>query len=141
MKESWFKVASRYDALLLRERWLIAVALLGGIVLIGYSLFVEPALQRAQLAERSVTEQSAQLSALQAQVIALQSPEQDPDVAARAELDDLKKQLGELASRLSILEQFAGPPATDERFAGGHDRAQVRSAPAQPENTAACTSA
>ena len=110
MKESWFKAAARYDALLLRERWLIAAALLGGIVLIGYSLFVEPALQRAQLAERSVTEQRAQLSALQAQSVALQSPEQDPDVAARAELDDLRKQLGELASRLSVLESSLVPP-------------------------------
>ncbi|MBL0167489.1 MAG: type II secretion system protein M [Propionivibrio sp.] len=110
MKESWFKVAARYDALLLRERWLIAAALLGGIVLIGYSLFVEPSLQRARLAERSLMDQRAQLSALQAQSVALQSPEQDPDVAARAELDGLKKQLGELSARLSVLESSLVPP-------------------------------
>jgi MSHA biogenesis protein MshJ len=110
MKESWRKLAARYDALLLRERWLIAAAVLGGIVLIGYSLFVEPALQRAQLAERSLTEQRAQLSALQAQSVALQSPEQDPDVAARAELASLKKQLGDLTARLSLLESSLVSP-------------------------------
>lgn len=110
MKESWFKLAARYDALLLRERWLIAAALLGGIVLIGYSLFVEPALQRAQLAERSLREQRAQLSVLQAQSGVLQSPEQDPDIAARAELEGLKKQLRELTVRLSVLESSLVPP-------------------------------
>ena len=110
MKESWFKLAARYDALLLRERWLIAAAVFGGIVLIGYSLFVEPALQRAQLAERRLTEQRAQLYALQAQSVALQSPGQDPDVAARAELEGLKKQLGELTGRLTILESSLVPP-------------------------------
>ena len=115
MKEAWRKLASRYDALLLRERWLIATAVLGGIVLIGFSLFVEPALQRGQLAERSLMEQRAQLSALQAQSVAMQSPEQDPDVAARAELDGLKKQLGNLASRLSVLESSLVPP---QRMAG-----------------------
>jgi len=110
MKESWVKLAARYDALLLRERWLIAAALLGGIILIGYSLFVEPALQRAKLAERSLTEQRAQFSALQAQSVALQSPEQDPDVAARAELEGLKKQLGEMTGRLSVMESSLVPP-------------------------------
>lgn len=110
MKESWVRLAARYDALLLRERWLIAAALLGGIILIGYSLFVEPALQRAQLAERSLVEQRAQLSSLQAQSVALQSPEQDPDVAARAELAGLKQQLAELTGRLSVLESSLVPP-------------------------------
>lgn len=110
MKESWGKLASRYDALLLRERWLIAAAILGGIVLIGYSLYVEPALQRVKLAERSLTEQRAQLSALQTQSIALQTPEQDPDVAARAELEGLKKKLGELNARVSVLESSLVPP-------------------------------
>lgn len=110
MKESWRKLAARYDALLLRERWLIAAAILGGIALIGYSLYVEPALQRAKLAERSLTEQRAQLSALQAQSIALQTPEQDPEVAARAELEGLKKKLDELSARVSLLESSLVPP-------------------------------
>ena len=110
MKDQWLKLAARYDALQLRERWLVAAAVLGGIILIGYSLVIEPAVSRSRLAERSISEQGAQLSAIQAQIVALQSPEQDPDVAARAELASLRKQLGELAGRLAVMESSLVPP-------------------------------
>ena len=110
MKKQWLKLAARYDALQLRERWLVAVAVLGGIVLIGYSLLVEPALKRAQLAERSISESRAQISNTQAQSIALQSSSPDPDVVARAELDGLRKQLSELAGRLEVMENSLVPP-------------------------------
>lgn len=110
MKAHWQKLAARYDGLLLRERWLVAAALLGGIALIGYNGFVEPALRRAQLAERNVLEQRAQISSLQSQLVVLQSPEQNPDVAAAAELARLKQRLGEVAGRLALLESSLVPP-------------------------------
>ena len=91
MKVSWLALAARYDALQLRERWLVAAAVLGGIFLIGYSVFVDPAMKRAQLAERSELEQRVQLANMQQQMAVLLSPSQDPDVAARIELDRLKK--------------------------------------------------
>ena len=110
MKREYLKWAARYDALQSRERWLVAAAVLGGIVLLGYTLFVEPALKRSQLAERSMIEQQTQLAGLQAQSVALQSPERDPDVAASAELASLKKQLAELGSRLVAMESSLVPP-------------------------------
>lgn len=105
MKNPFAKVFARYDALQPRERLLIAVGLLGGIVLVTYSAFIDPALKRGQQAERTSIEQRAQVQGLQAQMVALQSPNMNPDVAARAELDGLKKQLNELASRLQTMEQ------------------------------------
>ena len=110
MKAQWLKLAARYDALQLRERWLIAGAILGGIVLIAYSLVIDPALKRAQMAERNTQEQSAQLANLQVQTRALQSPENNPDVAAKAELAALKAKLGELAGRLEAMESTLVPP-------------------------------
>jgi len=110
MKAQWLKYAARYDALQLRERWLIAAAVLGGIVLIGFSLFVDPAIKRAQLAERNAAEQRVQLANLQAQSAALQSPNNDPDVAARAELAVLKQQLDALAGRMQTMESALVPP-------------------------------
>ena len=115
MKAQWLKLAARYDALQLRERWLVAAAILGGIVLIGYTLFVDPAIKRTQLAERNASEQRAQLSNLQMQKLALQSPENNPDVAAGAELARLKRQLNELAGRLETMENTLVPP---QRMAG-----------------------
>ena len=110
MKAQWLKLSARYDALQLRERWMVALCVLGGMLLIGYSLLVEPALKRAQVAERSLMEQSVQITALQAQRLVLQSPEQDPDVAAQAELAHLKKQLSELSSRFVAMENSLVPP-------------------------------
>ena len=110
MKAYWLKLAARYDALLERERWMVAAALLAGIVMIGFSVFVEPAMNRSRLAERSMADQRTQLASLQAQLLALQSPGQDPDVAARNDLDDLKKQLADLAGRFAALEGTLIPP-------------------------------
>ena len=110
MKEQWLKLAARYDALQLRERWLVAAAILGGIVLIGYTLFVDPAIKRTQSAERSALEQRTQLSNLQLQKLALQSPENNPDIAAGSELARLKKQLNEQAGRLAAMENTLVPP-------------------------------
>ncbi len=86
MKALWLNMAARYDAMQPRERWLVALALLGGIVLIGFSLFIEPALKRGQQAERAMEGQRTQLLAMQTQMAALQAPERHPDVAAQAEL-------------------------------------------------------
>ena len=110
MKAYWLKLAARYDALVSRERWLIALASIGGIVLLGYSLAIEPARHNALLAERNAVEYSGQLANVRAQMVALQSPAKHPDVAARAELDGLKRQLADLAGRLELMEGSLVPP-------------------------------
>jgi MSHA biogenesis protein MshJ len=110
MKAIWLKMISRYDALQRRERWLVAVAVLGGVVLLGFTLFIEPALKRSQLAERTMVEQRAQLASMQAQMTALQSPDRNPDVAARAELESIRAQLEDLSGRLRTLENSLVPP-------------------------------
>ena len=115
MKSHLLKLAARFDALQVRERWLVAIAILGGIVLIGHALFVAPAQTRARLAERSLGEQQAQLAALNAQMQALQSPEQDPNVAAQAELAGLKTQLAKQTERLTAMESSLVQP---EQMAG-----------------------
>lgn len=115
MNKLWLKWAARYDALQLRERWLVAAAVLGAIVLLGYSLFVEPALQRARQADSRVEQARVQIANAQAQSLAQQSASPDPDLVARAELDGLKKQLSELAGRLELLDNSLVAP---QRMAG-----------------------
>lgn len=115
MKAQWLKLAARFDAMQSRERWLVVAAVLGGIVLIGYNLIVDPAIKRTQLAVRSASEMSAQLANLQIQMRALQSPESNPDLAATIELARLKQQLAEQAGRLETLENSLVPP---QRMAG-----------------------
>ena len=102
--KAWFlALAARFDALARRERRLVAAALLGGVVLLGWSLLIEPARVRQSAAERGITEQRAQLAALNAQMAALQAPGQDPEALATAELDTLKSQLAALHTRYQAL--------------------------------------
>ena len=115
MKALWLNMTARYDAMQRRERWLIALALLGGIFLIGFSLFIEPALKRGQQAERAMEGQRTQLLAMQTQMATLQAPERHPDVAAQAELGQLKQRLDELSARMRVLESSLVPP---ERMPG-----------------------
>jgi MSHA biogenesis protein MshJ len=110
MKSWWLKLTARYDALQLRERWLIAVALLGGIALIAYSACIDPALRRSQAAERSIAEAHTRLTDIQAQVLALNAPERHPDLEARAELTTLQGRLDALSLRLHTLESLLVPP-------------------------------
>ncbi|MEI7614272.1 MAG: hypothetical protein WCK63_15330 [Betaproteobacteria bacterium] len=110
MKAQLSGLIAKYDALALRERRLVALALLGGVLLIGGSVFVEPAYTRLQSAGRGVVEQRAQLAALQVQSEVLQAPGQDPEVRARAELAALKVQLNTLHERLSRVESTLVTP-------------------------------
>lgn len=110
MKAAWLRLAARYDAFSLRERWMVAAAVLGGIVLVASSLFIDPALKRLKIAERGIAEQRTQLTTLQAQMRALQSPGQNPDVAVRAELAAAKEKLAELGGRFAALEKSLVSP-------------------------------
>ncbi len=110
MKAQWQQWAARFDGLLRRERWMIAIAVVAGIVLVGYSLFVAPELKRAQLAERSVLEYRAQIASMQAQQLDLRAANQGPEALARAELAAARKQLGDIAGRLEVMESSLVPP-------------------------------
>jgi MSHA biogenesis protein MshJ len=110
MKAQWSALMAKFDALALRERRLIAVAVLGGVLLVGWAMFIDPAFSRIRMAQRGIVEQRAQLSELQAQTAILQSPAQDPDSRARAELAALKLQLNRLNERLSTMESSLVPP-------------------------------
>lgn len=110
MKAYWEKLAATYDAYSQRERWMIAAAVLGGIVLIGAMLFLDPALKRSRLADQTLADQRMELTNLQAQIAALQSPAQDPDVAARSELAEFKRRLAELGGRFADIEATLVPP-------------------------------
>lgn len=110
MKARWAQLGARFNGLQTRERWLVTLAVLAAIVLLGFAVFVDPVLQRGRQAERVAAEQATQLAALQSQQLQMQSSAHDPEVQARAELEALRKQLDESAGRLASLEHSLVPP-------------------------------
>ena len=115
MKSFYLGLADKFDALALRERYLVAVALLGGVLLIGWTMIVDPALARSRVAERAIVNQRSQLATLAAQTQALQAPDKNPEALAGAELAELKKRLSALNARFAALGGDLVPP---ERMAG-----------------------
>ena len=99
MKALFLRLTSSFDARARRERYLIALALLGGVALIVWSGLIDPAHVRRVAAERGLAEQRAQLAALAAQTQALQAPGQTPEALAAVELAQLKQQLDTLNAR------------------------------------------
>lgn len=110
MKAYWLMLAVSYDTLAQRERWMTAIAVLGGLALTVVVLFIDPATERLSLTEQALSNQKLQLTNLRAQTLALQSQGQDPEHAARSELDGLKRQLAELDTRLASVSDTLVPP-------------------------------
>ena len=103
MKTLFLRLTASFDARVRRERYLIALALLGGVALIVWSALINPAHMRRVAAERGLGEQRAQLAALAAQTQALQAEGQAPEARAAAELAGLKQQLEALNARYRAL--------------------------------------
>jgi len=95
---------TRFDALAKRERYLVMLAVYGGVLLIGWAMVIDPALSRARIAQRAIIDQRSQLAALVGQNQALQAPTKNPEALAAAELVELKKQLSALNERFASLE-------------------------------------
>lgn len=102
MKSFFLGLAEKFDALAKRERYLVAVALLGGVLLLGWTTIVDPARSRSRVAERAIVEQRAQLATLAAQLQALQTGP-SPEALAAAELVEIKQQIKALYERYAAL--------------------------------------
>ena len=110
MKNQVVKIFARYDALKLRERYLVAAAVLAGLALIAHGFFIDPALKIAQQSGQQISEQQSQLDQIEAQITLLKAPNQTPDEQARAELDALKVQSNDLLEKLHVVESTLVSP-------------------------------
>ena len=110
MKAAWRRLSARFDRLSLRERLLVgmgATALAGFLV---YAAFLAPAeLARATRAGE-IARKVGELAELAVQAQSLRNQAADPDAAARARIDELRRQAGELDRRLGALEHDLVPP-------------------------------
>jgi MSHA biogenesis protein MshJ len=104
MKTSWRAVCIKFDALSLRERAMVTVALLAAVFFIPYSLFISPAQERQRVLAKEHAQHSDQLAALTAEAQVKPSGNaQDAVHQSRAEA--LKRQLAEMDDRLRAVQQ------------------------------------
>lgn len=92
LQAKWQPLATRFAALVPREKYLIIGATVFTILFGGYSLWIEPAqIQKARLA-KMLEQQRNEAAQLEAQLKALGTPG-DPDAGNRVALEQLKQAL------------------------------------------------
>ncbi len=111
MKQYWQKLATKIDALTLRERVIIfAMAALALVVLINAALLDPQYAKQKQLSQR-ITQEQSQIAAMQLEIqqkVAQQKV--DPDNQNRARLQQLRQQLGQMQSSLGNVQKGLVPP-------------------------------
>jgi len=111
MNETWQKAMTRFDALKPRERAMVFAA---GAVVIGWLAFtmaIDNELTRYKRLSTELSRQQTTLAQLQNQTAELmRSAAQDPNVAGRARITELKAQLAQFDAELRGVQQGLVPP-------------------------------
>jgi MSHA biogenesis protein MshJ len=104
------KYADRFDKLQLRERRLILIAAVVGVLLIGYSLLIEPAQQGNQAKRVQLATQQNELNTLQEQLISLREQAKNPDAALHQNIADMKRNTAAIESELHQFDNLLVTP-------------------------------
>lgn len=136
-QEKLQKLGQRFDARMPRERALIAAAAIGGIVLLGNALFIDPPLVRSRQLHRLGGQQIEEARTLAAQAGALKVQlAADPDAARKAEIAQLKTELAGVEADLKALEgNFVAPDQMNgllEQLLSSHSRLRLLSLKSLP---------
>lgn len=112
LRAMWEKWCARFMAMSQRERLMISVAVIVGIVMLGSTTFVEPARAKAKLLRSSVDKKKTEVRNLDAQLMAVQQQlQQDPDVTIKAELEALRTKLRQAGEDLAKANDTLVPPS------------------------------
>ena len=110
MKAYWQRYLAWFAARVPRERIIVAAAALGGILFLGYSYAIEPALLESRRAARTAAEARAAATQATAAAAALAKQNLDPDAPLRAELDHTRALLAEQSQRFEAVDRSLVPP-------------------------------
>lgn len=108
----WEKWATKFAAISKRERVMVSAAVVVGAVMLGSTLFVEPALARLKLTQKNVVQQTGDLAKIRLQVNDLQEQAKvDPNAAQKAELARLEEQLKAFNNTMADTSSALVPPS------------------------------
>jgi len=137
MKEQWRKLSARFDALMVRERVLVLLAVVVGTALIFDALAIQPLEARKKRLMLQLTEARQNIKTVDA-VLSPRDAIADPDAVKRSYRDALRKQIAEIDQSMQGLQRGLVPP---ERMAklleemlsrgGGLQLVSLRTLPAQ----------
>lgn len=103
-------LAARFDNLQLKERRLVMIAAIGGVLMLGYSLGIEPAQNLATAQKKQVAQQQTELSTLQSQLATLRAQAANPDAELRKQLEDTLRQVAGIETELREFDHLLVAP-------------------------------
>ncbi|HNV89030.1 MAG TPA: MSHA biogenesis protein MshJ [Methylotenera sp.] len=105
MKHSWKIIGSKFEALNLRERWMVACALLVVVYAAINMLLLGPVLERQKILNRELEADQLQIQDLNQQIGEFsRQPVIDPDAQNKQHIAELQSHLQLLETRLSDLQ-------------------------------------
>ena len=104
MKKQWAMIAGKVDALSLRERAMVFVAVVVVAGFAMYMLFVDPNIARNKVLSDAMAKQQIELQVLQAKTLQLTQQQANPDAALTARRDELSRQIAEIDASVATLQ-------------------------------------
>lgn len=105
--------AKRFDKLKLSERRLVLIAAVAGLLLLAYSLFIDPAQQATKAKQAMLASQQTELDTLQQQLIGLREQARTPDATLRRDIADTQRNTASIETELR---QFDGLLVTPQQM-------------------------
>jgi MSHA biogenesis protein MshJ len=109
MNRPWRTYADKIDALSLRERAMLFVAVIAVPFFISYVMFVDPAVTRIRALSAKMAQQQMELQALTIALQALEKRRTDPDAVQATRRDQGKRRIAEIDATLNTLQSGLVP--------------------------------
>jgi MSHA biogenesis protein MshJ len=109
-------IAARFGKLQMKERRLIMIAGIGGVLMLGYAFAIDPAQQKAAVQKNQLAQQRAELATLQTQLASLRQQAANPDAQLNKEVEETLKQIGGIEGELREFDHLLVSPAQMPRL-------------------------
>jgi MSHA biogenesis protein MshJ len=104
--QQWLKLSSRLDAMTLRERAMVFLAVLASILFLLYTFAIEPMLARQKMLQSQIKQQQNQIAGIDGEItFKVQSYAADPNAPLREHLQSLQQQIDQSSAGLMAMQK------------------------------------
>lgn len=116
MNEQLEQQLDRFNNLSLRERGIVAGAILLGGLMLSNLLLIDPQMTRKATQTKRIAQTKNEMAAVEAQLTEMQAKVKDPDASNRAALQEIRKNMAAVDLRLHNIQDSLVPPDKMQSF-------------------------
>ena len=130
LQQQWLKLSTKLDAMTLRERAMVFVAVTAAILFLLYTMAVEPMLAKQTLLLAQIKQQQNQIAGIDMEITAkAQGFSLDPDAQERARLQTARAEIDRISAGLLAVQKGLVAPERIapllENLLGGHGKLRL----------------